>query len=71
MNHREFLDHQSDHSARLRTQHVHLGPHCDPVVRRDPVLAHDLSGVVPDGYGGMLWVKAPDLRKAGKALGIA
>jgi predicted amino acid-binding ACT domain protein len=22
-------------------------------------------------YGGMLWVKAPDLRKAGEALGIA
>ena len=22
-------------------------------------------------YGGMLWVKAPDLRKAAKALGIA
>ena len=24
-----------------------------------------------DRYGGMLWVKAPDLRKAAKALGIA
>ena len=36
MNLREFLDHQSDHSARLRTQHVRLGPHREPVVLTPP-----------------------------------